>query len=111
MMDASRKNKLGRSTAGALASVGGDIAALLDGPSWGILRVGEKVRAARPLRNDGTYPHRDVGAILVREGDVGHVLEIVKFCGALYYTVEFVDRDVVVGARRWDLARSLDQEG
>jgi len=73
--------------------------------------VGENVRAARPLRNDGTYPHRDVGAILVYTGDVGRVVEIVKFRSALYYTVEFVDRDIVVGARRWDLVRILDQEG
>lgn len=111
MMDVGRKSRLGRSAARALANVGGDVAALLDGPSWEILKLGEAVRAARPLRNDGTYPHRDVGAILVREGDVGHVLEIVKDCGALYYTVEFVARGIVVGARRWELVRSLDQEG
>lgn len=73
------------------------------------LQLGEKVRAARPLRNDGTYPHKDIGEILVREGDAGYVLEIVKFCGEVYYTVEFVDRAVVVGTRRRDLVRVCNQ--
>lgn len=73
------------------------------------LELGEKVSAARPLRNDGTYPHKDIGEILVREGDVGYVLEIVKFCGEVYYTVEFVDRAVVVGTRRRDLIGACDQ--
>jgi nitrogen fixation protein NifZ len=70
--------------------------------------LGEKVRAARPLRNDGTYPHEDIGVILVREGDVGYVLEIATFCGEVYYTIEFVDRAVVVGTRRRDLVRICD---
>jgi len=73
------------------------------------LALGEKVRAARPLRNDGTYPHKDIGEILVREGDVGYVFEIVKFCGEVYYTVEFVERAVVVGTRRRDLVGAGDQ--
>jgi hypothetical protein len=109
MMDAGRRNRLGRDAVAALASVGGELVELLDGPGLGLLKVGEKVRAARPLRNDGTYPHRPIGAVLVREGDVGCVLEVVKYRSALYYTVEFVDRDMVVGARRWELVRILDQ--
>lgn len=65
------------------------------GPLW----PARWVRAARPLRNDGTYPHREIGEVLVQPGDVGCVLEIVEFCGEAYYTVEFVDRSVVVGTR------------
>jgi nitrogen fixation protein NifZ len=61
------------------------------------------VRATRPLKNDGTYPHKDLGEILVLAGDAGFVIEIGKFRGEMYYTVEFVDRAVVVAARSRDL--------
>jgi len=75
----------------------------LSGISTRYLEIGERVRAARPLRNDGTYPQKPIGEVLVHEGDVGYVLEIVKFCGETYYTVEFVDRSVVLGTRYPDL--------
>ncbi|MFY9622876.1 MAG: nitrogen fixation protein NifZ, partial [Rhodoplanes sp.] len=32
-----------------------------------------KVRAIKYIKNDGTYPNRDVGDILVHKGDVGYV--------------------------------------
>ncbi len=67
--------------------------------------LGERVRVGRPLRNDGTYPHKDLGEILVRAGDVGFVLEINRFRSDTYYTVEFVERSVVMAARAADLER------
>jgi nitrogen fixation protein NifZ len=70
--------------------------------------LGERVRAARPLRNDGTYPHRSIGEILVSEGDTGFVIEIVRVCDGTYYAVEFVDRAVVLEARSRDLVRVED---
>jgi nitrogen fixation protein NifZ len=76
---------------------------LLPTSGRGPLVSGRWVRANRPLRNDGTYPHRDVGEVLVSEGDVGYVLEVVEFCGEAYYTVEFAARSVVVGTRLQDL--------
>jgi nitrogen fixation protein NifZ len=76
---------------------------LLPTSGRGPLVSGRWVRAKRPLRNDGTYPHRDVGEVLVSEGDVGYVLEVVEFCGEAYYTVEFAARSVVVGTRLQDL--------
>lgn len=65
--------------------------------------LGEGVRAARALKNDGTYPHRSIGETLVRAGDTGFIIEIVNFCDDTYYTVEFVDRAVVLAARGRDL--------
>ncbi len=65
--------------------------------------LGEGVRAARPLKNDGTYLHRGIGETLVSRGDAGFIVEIVHFCDDTYYTVEFVDRAVVVSARGRDL--------
>jgi nitrogen fixation protein NifZ len=70
--------------------------------------LGDGVRATRPLRNDGTYLHKDVGEVLVLEGDIGFVVEIALFRGEAYYTIEFVDRAVVMAARGRDLARLDD---
>jgi nitrogen fixation protein NifZ len=66
-------------------------------------RLGERVRAARPLRNDGTYPHKCIGEILVPEGAQGFVIEIAKCCDGTYYTVGFLERAVVIEARSRDL--------
>ena len=32
---------------------------------------GDKVRATRQVKNDGTVPYREIGEILVRKGDIG----------------------------------------
>jgi hypothetical protein len=48
--------------------------------------------------------HRDLGEILVHEGDVGFVLEISRFWSDTYYTVEFVERCVAMAVRANDLA-------
>lgn len=66
-------------------------------------RIGERVCAARPLRNDGTYPHRSIGEVLVPKGAQGFIIEIATFCDGTYYTVGFVDRSVIVEARSRDL--------
>ena len=65
---------------------------------------GVKVQATKFVKNDGTYPHRDIGDILVRKGDVGYVRDIGTFLQRFYvYAVEFVDRGVVVGMRGREL--------
>jgi nitrogen fixation protein NifZ len=65
---------------------------------------GAKVRALKHIKNDGTHPHRDVGDILVRKGDVGYVRDIGTFLQQFYvYAVEFIDRAVVVGMRGKEL--------
>jgi nitrogen fixation protein NifZ len=65
----------------------------------------EKVRSATQVRNDGTYPHKDIGEILVCEGDVGFVHESWTFLGEVYYTVEFIERAVVVIMRAREMAK------
>jgi nitrogen fixation protein NifZ len=67
--------------------------------------VGESVCAMARVRNEGTYPHRDIGEILVREGDLGYVHESWSFLDEVYYTVEFVRRAVVVIMRGREMAR------
>lgn len=74
-----------------------------------VFRPGERVRATRHVRNDGTYPGKDIGENLVRKGDVGYVRDIGTFLQQFYiYSVEWVDRGTLVGMRARELA-SLDR--
>jgi nitrogen fixation protein NifZ len=80
---------------------------ILDQP---IFRPGEKVRARKHVKNDGTYPRREIGEILVRKGDIGYVRDIGTFLQRFYvYAVEFVDRQAIVGMRGRELT-SLDRD-
>ncbi|AGB73552.1 MULTISPECIES: nitrogen fixation protein NifZ [Rhizobium] len=70
---------------------------------------GERVRATRHIKNDGTYPGKDVGENLVRKGDEGYVRDIGTFLQQFYiYAVEWVDRGTIVGMRARELT-SLDK--
>jgi nitrogen fixation protein NifZ len=67
--------------------------------------AGERVRSLGPVKNDGTYAHKNIGEIVVHERDLGVVHERWTFLGQLYYTVEFIDRAVVVIMRGRELAK------
>ena len=67
--------------------------------------AGEPVRAAALIRNDGMYPHKDIGEPLVHPGDAGVVRESWRFLGEVYYTVEFVVRSVFVIMRGCEMNR------
>ncbi len=70
---------------------------------------GEKVCATKHVKNDGTYPRREIGDILVRKGEVGYVRDIGTFLQQFYiYAVEWVDSGTLVGMRAKELV-SLDQ--
>lgn len=72
---------------------------------------GEKVRARRAIRNDGTYPGKDIGDILVRKGDEGYVSSIGTFLQQFYiYGVEFIATGYRVGMRRKELERVTVEE-
>ncbi|AZO34206.1 MAG: nitrogen fixation protein NifZ [Mesorhizobium sp.] len=72
---------------------------------------GERVRAIRHVKNDGTYPGKEIGENLVRKGDQGYVRDIGTFLQQFYiYAVEWVDRGTVVGMRARELM-SLDTAG
>jgi len=66
---------------------------------------GEPVRATAVIRNDGMYPHKDVGEPLVHPGDTGVIRESWRFLGEIYYTVEFVARSVFVIMRGHEMVR------
>ncbi|TCN26994.1 nitrogen fixation protein NifZ [Sinorhizobium americanum] len=65
---------------------------------------GERVRATRHVKNDGTYPGKTIGENLVRKGDEGYVRDIGTFLQQFYiYAVEWIDRGTVVGMRAREL--------
>jgi nitrogen fixation protein NifZ len=58
--------------------------------------LGEEIRSLRPIKNDGIYPHKEIGELLVHRGDAGIVRGRWSFLGDIYYTVEFAARAAVV---------------
>jgi nitrogen fixation protein NifZ len=48
------------------------------------------------IKNDGMYPHKDIGEPLVHPGDTGVVQQSWRFLGDVYYTVEFMAHAVFV---------------
>ncbi|MFC3320334.1 nitrogen fixation protein NifZ [Mesorhizobium cantuariense] len=70
---------------------------------------GERVRATRHIKNDGTFPGRQIGENLVRKGDEGYVRDVGTFLQQFFiYAVEWIDRGTVVGMRARELM-SLDK--
>jgi nitrogen fixation protein NifZ len=71
-----------------------------------IFMPGTKVRSLKHVKNDGTYPRREIGEILVRKGEVGYVRDIGTFLQQFYiYAVEWIDSGTLVGMRGKELAR------
>ncbi|MFZ2725397.1 MAG: nitrogen fixation protein NifZ [Methylococcaceae bacterium] len=61
---------------------------------------GEAVRVTRNIRNDGTYPGKEVGNLLVRRGSVGNVVEVGTFLqDQIIFTVHFLSQGRMVGCR------------
>ena len=70
---------------------------------------GDEVRVIRHLRNDGTFPGRDRGALLIRRGSTGYVRDVGTFLqDQIIYSVHFVDQDLVVGCREQELQAASD---
>ncbi|MDR3466616.1 MAG: nitrogen fixation protein NifZ [Xanthobacteraceae bacterium] len=65
---------------------------------------GEKVRAKRTIRNDGTYAGKEIGDVLAKKGEEGYVVSIGTFLQQFYiYGVEFLDSGNRVGMKRKEL--------
>lgn len=78
-----------------------DIVELNDAPAF---NYGERVRSRRTIKNDGTFPGRDIGDILVKKGDEGYVVSIGTFLQQFYiYGVEFISSGHRVGMKRREL--------
>jgi len=78
-----------------------DIVEINDAPAF---YYGEKVRARRTIKNDGTFPGKDIGDILVKKGEEGYVVSIGTFLQQFYiYGVEFIGSGHRVGMKLKEL--------
>ena len=78
-----------------------DIVEINDAP---VFYYGEKVRSRRVIKNDGTFPGREIGDILVRKGEEGYVVSIGTFLQQFYiYGVEFIESGHRVGMKLKEL--------
>lgn len=67
---------------------------------------GEKVVSLKNIRNDGTLRGIEIGAIVVKKGEVGYVRDIGTFLQQFFiYAVEWIDRGTIVGMRGKELRR------
>lgn len=65
---------------------------------------GQKVRALRDVRNDGTCPGRPMGDFLIRTGDIGYVKSIGTYLQMYYiYGIDFYEKRIIVGMRAKEL--------
>jgi nitrogen fixation protein NifZ len=78
-----------------------DVVELNDPPFYD---YGDKVRARRTIRNDGTFRGKEIGEILVNKGEEGYVVSIGTFLQQFYiYGVEFISSGNRVGMKRKEL--------
>ncbi|OSI65744.1 nitrogen fixation protein NifZ [Bradyrhizobium canariense] len=86
-----------------------DIIELMDAPFFD---YGDKVRANRTIRNDGTYVGKEIGEVLVKKGELGYVVSIGTFLQQFYiYAVEFLDSGYRVGMKRKELDLAAPSHG
>ncbi|MBH8574814.1 nitrogen fixation protein NifZ [Nostocaceae cyanobacterium CENA369] len=66
--------------------------------------IGEKVRVRKLLKNDGTFPGQEIGAVLAKKGDIGYVASIGTYLQSSYiYAVHFLNTGFVVGCKKKEL--------
>lgn len=71
---------------------------------------GQKVRSTKNIRNDGTFPGKEIGEILVNKGDTGYVTSIGTFLQQFYiYGVDFYEQGHIVGMKGKEL-EPLEEE-
>jgi nitrogen fixation protein NifZ len=80
----------------------------LNGPPR--FEYGQKVRSRKTVRNDGTFPGREIGDILVKKGDEGYVTSIGTFLQQFYiYGIDFYAYGYRVGMKGRELEPVEDQ--
>lgn len=69
--------------------------------------LGQKVKLLENVKNDGTYPHTPVGALMMPKGTMGYIKKIGEFLQVVrVYEVHFLGSDMdveVVGCRESEL--------
>ncbi len=65
---------------------------------------GDKVRLIRTVRNDGTYPGKNRGDLLISRGTIGYVTDTGTFLfDQIIYSVHFLEEDLLIGCREEEL--------
>ncbi|QSR87791.1 nitrogen fixation protein NifZ [Candidatus Methylacidiphilum infernorum] len=81
----------------------------LDGPP--AFEYGQRVRSKKNIRNDGTFPGKEIGEVLVKKGEIGYVTSIGTFLQKFYiYGVDFVERGYLVGMKSEELEPAGEEE-
>ncbi|ACB94055.1 nitrogen fixation protein NifZ [Beijerinckia indica] len=67
---------------------------------------GQRVQATEDLYNDGSYPDQPLDALLVKEGDLGEIVNVgvISETNRPLYLVEFDGQRLVVGCLEEELA-------
>ncbi len=69
-----------------------------------IYDIGDKVKIISLIKNDGTYPGKKLGEVLIDVGEVGYVISIGTYLQRAYvYAIRFMEKDIVVGCRKEEL--------
>ena len=69
-----------------------------------VFDVGDKVRICSLIKNDGTYPGKKLGEVLIDIGEVGYVISIGTYLQRAYiYAIRFMEKDIIVGCRKAEL--------
>lgn len=77
-----------------------------------LFRVGQRVKLIKAIRNDGTYPHANIGDFLVDEGAEGYVRKIGDFLQTIrIYEVNFIEEGLVFGCREAELEAAEEDDG
>ena len=66
--------------------------------------LGDRVRVRKLIRNDGTFPVKDIGFHLAKKGDIGYIVGIGTYLQRAYiYSVHFLETNFVVGCLKKEL--------
>lgn len=69
-----------------------------------IFHEGDSVRVIRNVRNDGTFPGKEIGDLLITRGSVGYVQSIGTYLqDQVIYSVHFIDGNQMIGCREEEL--------
>lgn len=67
------------------------------------------MRVLRPIRNDGTFPGKARGELLIRRGSIGVVQDVGTFLqDQIIYAVLFMDENRMVGCREEEVQADTD---
>lgn len=69
-----------------------------------VFEIGQKVRLRKLIKNDGTFPAQEIGAVLAKKGDIGYISTIGTYLQSSYiYAVHFLETGFVVGCQKKEL--------